>query len=104
SDNAPVVVQKDGKIVTGGGRFDARGVLGFAVGRFNADGTTDTGFGGNGIASNNVGGYDAAIAGLAVQSDGKIVATGYAFVKTQGSRDGVFAVARYTTAGALDTT
>ncbi|MGW5457378.1 calcium-binding protein [Streptomyces sp. NPDC003996] len=91
-DARALVLQPDGKIVVAGEvgqtRFD------FALIRYNADGSLDTGFGSNGIQRTDFGGYDSAEA-LAVQSDGKIVAA--------GAGGGGFALARYNTNGTLDT-
>src|SRR5436190_10413821 len=59
-------VQNDGKIVVGGYSQDPAG---FALLRFNTDGTLDTSFGGTGkVVAQALGGY-----ALAIQTDGKIV-------------------------------
>jgi uncharacterized delta-60 repeat protein len=92
-----VVVQADGKIVAGG--FSAQR---FALVRYHGDGTLDTTFGGDGKVRTDVTRYQDTITGLAVQSDGAIVAAGIAGV--DGPNPG-FALARYEEAlGALDTT
>lgn len=73
----------------------------FALIRFNAGGTVDSGFAGNGIATTNF--YSMAneeAQALALQSDGKIVVAGTAY---NGARN-VFAVARFNDDGTLDTT
>jgi hypothetical protein len=48
------------------------------VARFNTDGTRDTSFGTNGVASINVvaAGTDEAARGVVIQSDGKVVIAG----------------------------
>jgi uncharacterized delta-60 repeat protein len=78
------------------------GLLGgrFALARYNPDGTLDTGFGGGDgkVMTNFTTGDDFAF-GLAIQSDGKIVAVGRA-----GGSGGVIALARYNADGSLDTT
>ncbi len=89
-----VVIQPDGKIVVVG---DAGGD--FAVARLTSAGALDSSFSpggldGNGIYRFNISGTDAARA-VALQSDGKIVIVGRA--------GDDFAVARLTSAGALDT-
>jgi uncharacterized delta-60 repeat protein len=82
----------------------------FLLGRYDADGFLDTTFGKNGlvftdIANMNVppGSFGSArMGGLALQDDGKIVAAGFANLPL--SPDGSsFALARYETNGALDT-
>ena len=89
-----VAVQADGKIVAAG-YSTASGINNFAVARYNADGSLDTGFHSDGKVTTAVGsGHDEARA-VAVQSDGKIVAAGY------GNND--FAVVRYNADGTLDT-
>lgn len=65
----------------------------FLVARYTSSGVLDTTFGDNGIAITPIGAISCAFA-LAVQADGKIVAG--------GTSDSIFAVARYTTVGALD--
>ncbi|MER6346682.1 CARDB domain-containing protein [Streptomyces sp. NPDC001595] len=80
-----VVLQPDGRIVTAGGN----GAGGdFAVLRHLANGSPDTGFGTNGRVVTDFGGGDWA-RGVALQSDGKIVAAG------GGGPDQDFALARY---------
>jgi uncharacterized delta-60 repeat protein len=88
-----VAVQPDGKIVAAGQAFS-----GFALVRYNADGTLDKTFGSNGtgIVVTNIGRNtsDAAYR-LALQPDGKIVVA--------GTSNANVAVARYTSSGVLDT-
>jgi uncharacterized delta-60 repeat protein/uncharacterized repeat protein (TIGR01451 family) len=85
-----VAVQPDGKIVTTGySAFD------FALARYNADGTLDTGFSGDGKVTTDFGsGTVDGSSDLALQPDGKIVAA--------GSSQTDFAVARYNLDGSLD--
>ena len=68
--------------------------------RYNADGTLDTTFGGDGRVTTDFTGAEDAAWGVAIQADGKIVAAGDAGLRTGNSR---FAVARYNTDGTLDT-
>jgi uncharacterized delta-60 repeat protein len=76
-----VVIQVNGKIVVAGG-----GILE----RLNTDGTLDSTFGSGGIVTES----QVSIAGLALDAAGNIVAAGTSY----------FSVARFTPAGALDTT
>jgi len=89
-----VVIRADGKIVVGG---ESNGYL--AVARYNADGTLDTTFDGDGKATTLVGSSSYGRA-LAVQSDGSIVIAGYSY--TGGNYD--FAMARFSEDGTPDTT
>lgn len=93
-----VAVQDDGKIVAAGVTISG-GHAAFLVVRYNSDGTKDTGFGANGKLVTAVGGRDDFGRSVLLQSDGKIVVAGDAF---NGS-DYDFAVVRYTSAGAVDT-
>ena len=71
----------------------------FALAKYNANGTLDTGFGAGGIVTTSIGnGFDSAYA-LGVDAGGKIVASGYSF---NGS-DYDFALVRYRANGTLDT-
>ena len=85
-----IALQSDGKIVAAG-YLDSD----FAIVRYNSNGSLDTTFSGDGKLSTDLGSYDS-IYSIALQSDGKIVATGV-------SNDN-FAIARYDTNGTLDTT
>ncbi|MBX3738732.1 MAG: hypothetical protein KF715_18715 [Candidatus Didemnitutus sp.] len=89
-----IAVQSDGKIVIGG-VFTAYGATSRnSIARLNADGSLDTTF-------NPGTGFNGEVIGLALQSDGKVVAVG-AFTSFNGNTRN--RVARLTTAGALDTT
>ena len=105
-----VVVQQDGKIVVGGySFFDSQTVAGyittFFLYRLNSNGTTDTTFGTNGIVITSF--YDqmmrAQITALAIQPDGRIVATGYTTSISSGGIVSI-AAARYNTDGSPDST
>lgn len=95
-----VAIQSDGKIVVAG--FADTGNFDFAMVRYNNDGTLDASFGSNGKVTTDVnsGSFDSASA-LAIQSDGKIILAGSTSPFNQGSD---FALARYTSTGALDAT
>jgi uncharacterized delta-60 repeat protein len=88
------VRQPDGKIIAVGADEGHAG-SNFALARYNANGTLDTSFSGDGRQTSDFGGFEEA-RGVALQADGKIVAVGAA-----GS---YFAIARYNSNGTLDTT
>jgi uncharacterized delta-60 repeat protein len=94
-----VAVQGNGRIVVGGD-YDifARGLA-----RFTADGRLDETFGGDGIVRARVGSGEQAVAGLAIQPDGRIVAAGY-YGPHEGGTGEVFhiAVTRHLRTGKLD--
>lgn len=93
-----VVLQPDGKIVAAG-RAGGRGGR-FALARYNANGTLDSTFGGDGRVTTNFTRGDDVAFGVLIQVDGKIVAVG----RAGNRRDGRFAVARYNANGSLDAT
>jgi uncharacterized delta-60 repeat protein len=96
-EDAPrgVAIQADGRIVAAGYAL-VSGSIDFALARFNTDGSLDTTFSGDGkVTTAFAGTYDEA-RGVAIQTDGKIVAAGFTVTD--------FALARYNTDGSLDTT
>jgi uncharacterized delta-60 repeat protein len=93
-----VAVQADGKIVAGGYSW-AYGPSDFAVARYNADGSLDTSFDGDGKVTTDFGSSDWG-ASVALQADGKIVVVGGTTVSAGPAS---FALARYNADGSLDT-
>jgi uncharacterized delta-60 repeat protein len=94
-----VAIQRDGKIVVAGSAGGAGG-RDFAVARYNADGSLDPTFGGDGkVTTDFASNHDQGFA-VVLQADGKIVVAGEAFV----SSDGAFGLARYNSDGSLDAT
>jgi uncharacterized delta-60 repeat protein len=94
-----VALQADGKIVVGGWVGENSAKTDFALARYNADGTLDRTFDGDGKVITPLGEYVDPLYGLAIQPDGKILAVG-AFSTGANSRR--FAVLRYRPDGALD--
>ena len=92
-DASAVAIQTDGKIVAAGG------YSGFELARYNTNGSLDTSFGSNGIAKAVFGTSSGTAQAVKIQSDGKIVMSGFANV----SGPAQFAVARFNTNGTLDT-
>ncbi len=92
-----VAIQSDGKIIAAGYASDSYGDLsGFALVRYNTDGTRDTTFDGDGKVTTQIGSSSSAYA-VAIQPDGKIVVAG----ETHMVYDD-FAVVRYLPDGSLD--
>jgi uncharacterized delta-60 repeat protein len=91
-----LTLQPNGQIVAAG-RSDANGNPGFALARYNGDGSPDAAFGRGGKVLTDFG--DAAWAtALAVQPNGQIVAAGGAYANGRAQ----FALARYNADGSLD--
>ncbi|MFD8043601.1 calcium-binding protein [Streptomyces chartreusis] len=90
-----VALQSDGKIVAAGraGYNYPANASDFALARYNGDGSLDTGFDADGRVTTAFADADV-IGGVALQSDGKIVVSGFS--------DFDFALARYNPTGTLD--
>ncbi|HEX7450464.1 MAG TPA: hypothetical protein VF306_23085, partial [Pirellulales bacterium] len=88
-----LALQSDGKILAAGANGGGLGVI-----RLNPDGSLDTGFGDNGIASAPSQFGNRAF-GVVVQPDGQIVLAG---VNQEGNYNSQVALARFTPQGALD--
>jgi len=91
-----MTLQNDGKIVATG-VSNISGVSNVALLRYNANGTLDTSFSGDGIVTTQIGNLDSFASAIALQSDGKIVAAGAASISN--NYDFEFAVVRYLTSG-----
>jgi uncharacterized delta-60 repeat protein len=98
---AGILTQPDGKIVIAGS-VASTDTGGFMLARYSSDGTLDPSFGAGGRTSTDFD-YERSESAnaLAIQPDGRLVAAGaiYGTSKYDSTR---FALARYTTAGALD--
>ena len=97
-DALGVAIQADGKIVTAG-TTGLQGGGNFGVARFNANGSLDTSFSGDGLITTDFGPASAAEA-VAIQSDGDIVVAGAVY---NGDPSWDFAIAVYNSNGSLDT-
>jgi uncharacterized delta-60 repeat protein len=99
-----VAIKPSGEIVVAGQarRFSAGGMFGrFALAQYESDGTLDATFSGDGkVLTTFTTGWDGA-SGVAIQADGKVVVAGSANLACSC---GGFALARYTSGGALDDT
>jgi len=100
-----LALQPDGKILVAGFAYSnsptATSVDQFALVRLNSDGTLDNSFGVGGKTNADFGGLVNEVKAIAIQSDGKIVAAGFAQTATGGYD---FGLARFDSAGALDPT
>ena len=96
-----VALQSDGKIVVVG-YSNVGSNYDLVLVRYNTDGSLDNGFDTDGIVLTAFRDKDDFGYGLAIQSDGKIVVTGYSSILTVGNHDD-FILARYNTDGSLDT-
>lgn len=92
---AALAIQPNGEIVIGAGSP-------FTVLRYNANGTPDTAFASNGVATASFSSAFSSITSLALQSDGRIVAAGLTGASAAGPFD--FALARFNNDGSLDGT
>ncbi len=97
-DYGNMALQGDGKIVMAGSSHNGSN-NDFAAVRYNTNGTLDTTFNGTGKVTTPIGSGGDAGSRVVVQGDGKIVVAGSS---SNGSNDD-FALVRYTTTGALDT-
>lgn len=95
-------LQTDGKIVLAGWTYNSIGTEGknIAVVRYNANGSLDTTFDGDGKLTTDIGGLDNEAYSVAVQADGKILLGGSSSIQWVGSQG--FLV-RYNPDGSLDT-
>lgn len=100
------VLQPDGKIiVVGSASYDAFNQdIGFALARFNTDGSVDLGFGTGGKQISDFFGAGAIANGIVLQADGKFVVAGSASDSATRPNATDIAVARYNVDGSLDTT
>jgi uncharacterized delta-60 repeat protein len=89
----------DGKIIVAGtvkpGNYQE-----FAVNRYNPDGSLDTTWGGSGEVTTAISANNDQAGGVAIQSDGKVVAAG----RSAYNGNFRFALTRYNTEGSLDST
>jgi uncharacterized delta-60 repeat protein len=90
-----VTIQVDGKILAAGEAGSCCEYTGsFGLVRYDADGTLDATFGGDGIVITNFTRGDDVVQDVVIQPDGKIVAAGSTYPNINGL-DGKLALARY---------
>jgi uncharacterized delta-60 repeat protein len=95
-----MVIRPNGQIVVAGSSNAAGNGLDFALAEYNADGTLAT-FGNGGMALLDYSGGDDAIDGIALQTNGDVVAAGYTTNPASGIE--AIALARFLPTGVLDT-
>ncbi len=93
-----LAIDSQGRAVVAGRTFDGTKVI-FAVARYNADGTLDSTFDGDGIATTSFGSGESLAIGVAVQDDNRIVMVG----RTWNGSSFDVAIARFNVNGSLDT-
>jgi uncharacterized delta-60 repeat protein len=104
ADARSLAVQPDGRIVVAGeARINGSGHMGFALARYESNGSLDVTFGTGGKLTTSFGGQFAGAADVALQPDGKIVVAG-ATDSAAAFFQFDFALARYDTSGNLDPT
>lgn len=95
-----LAIHSDGKIVAAGSGGPKDAFPGFAVARYNSDGSLDTSFGSGGKATADFFGSGSIVRAVAFGADGEIIAVGSV---SKGAKGNDFAVARYNSDGSLDT-
>lgn len=98
SDATAIALQSDNKIVVGGSG-PVNGGAGFALARYNSDGSLDLSFGSQGKLTSDLF-LNGAIFDLAIQTNGKIIAVGR--VSSLPLVNLSFALARYNSDGSVD--
>jgi uncharacterized delta-60 repeat protein len=97
-----LAIQPDGKFVAAGRTENAITGFDFALARYNSNGSLDSSFGSAGkVSTDFFGNLDTAVA-VALQSDGKIIASGQVF--DAPGNNILFGLARYNSNGSLDST
>ena len=103
-ESSAVAIQQDGKIIAAGTvTGDSASSIDFLVVRYNADGSLDPTFGSGGHVRTDFFNARDNLTGVALQSDGKIVAVGTTFSDFSGTAAD-YALARYNSDGSLDPT
>jgi len=95
-------IQSDGKIIVGGWAENENNFnfYNFALARYNSNGTLDNSFGTNGKVISNLESITSGINAIALQSNGKILATGF----LSDSLKNYLALVRYNMDGSFDST
>ncbi|HYC47654.1 MAG TPA: delta-60 repeat domain-containing protein [Burkholderiales bacterium] len=97
--NPTIVLQPDGRFLVAATGMGA-GNADFMLVRFNADGSPDTSFDGDGKVTTDFGGRTDSVSDVLLQADGKVIVAG----NTTDGFNGDYALARYNADGTLDAT
>jgi uncharacterized delta-60 repeat protein len=100
SEGNSITIQADGKILVAGSAIKSIDNYDFALARYNANGSLDTSFDGDGKVTTDFFGSHNEGNSITLQADGKILVAGSAY-NSNGNND--FALARYNPDGSLDT-
>jgi uncharacterized delta-60 repeat protein len=100
-----IAVQTDGRVVIGGGvyAYNPPETDSSALWRFNVDGSLDATFDGDGVVTTLIG-AGSQVTDVAIQGDGRIIASGYSSSESPQAQISYFALARYNPDGSLDVT
>lgn len=100
SENHYLIVQPDGKIITGETVSQHGGDAQFYLIRYHLDGSRDTAFGDDGVVISDFPGFTSRLNAIVIQSDGKIIAAGAVYgIGDYYTRS---VLARYNADGSLD--
>jgi uncharacterized delta-60 repeat protein len=105
AEAAALAILPDGDIVAAGSATWSDGSTfssSFAVARYTPQGALDSTFGKGGVAQTAFGNANAQLAGIVVQPDGKVVASGWGSASGHGNGFNTIALARYKSNGTLD--
>ncbi len=94
-----VTIQPDNKIVVSCSYYNQDGLSKIAVVRCDTTGAPDTEWGTDGIVKTSIGDSDDESSGIALQTDGKVLVSGFSFSSSSGDN---FALVRYNTDGTPD--
>jgi uncharacterized delta-60 repeat protein len=94
-DAASLALQPGGKILVGGGIWRGTDQGNYALARLNGDGSRDGTFSSDGWIEDDFAHRHDHLVGLALQSDGKIIAAGFSAELSATAASGDFAVVRY---------
>lgn len=95
-----VIQQADGKLILAGDAWITNQDSDFALARYNADGSLDTSFSGDGLQTTNISGVTDIACQVIQQRDGKLVVAGSGYMAPANAD---FIVVRYNSNGTLDT-
>jgi len=95
-----IALETDGKIILAGYSYNGSMYNNTALVRYNSNGTIDNTFGTNGKSVTTIGNYDNGASSMALQTDGKIIISGW----TTNSGDNEMTVARLMATGTTDYT